>query len=87
MSATGAVLLGVLAAAGTLGVVRVLRRGTLGDRAVGFDLLSAVFACALLVAAAETGDGLLLDLAVVLGLLGFLTSVTVARYLESRSGR
>lgn len=84
MSAFGAVVLGVLAAAGILGVARVLRKGALGDRAVGFDLLSAVFACALLVAAAEFGDGLLLDLAVVIGLLGFLTLVTVARYIESR---
>jgi multicomponent Na+:H+ antiporter subunit F len=87
VSTIGLVLLGILAAAAVLGVARVLRGGRLGDRAVGFDLLSAVFACALLVTAAETGDGLLLDLAVTLGLLGFLTSVTVARYLESRSGR
>ena len=84
MSATGAVLLGVLAAAGVLGVVRALRPDRLGDRMVAFDLLASIVTCALLVSAAESGDGLLLDLAVVLGLLGFLTSVTVARYLESR---
>jgi multisubunit Na+/H+ antiporter MnhF subunit len=37
-----------------------------------------------LVAVADDGDGLMLDLAIVLGLLGFLTSVTVARFIESR---
>ena len=85
MSAAGGILLGVLAAAGVLGVVRVLRPNRLGDRMVAFDLLASIVTCALLVSAAEGRDGLLLDLAVVLGLLGFLTSVTVARYIESRS--
>jgi len=85
VSAAGGILLGVLAAAGILGVVRVLRPNRLGDRMVAFDLLASIVTCALLVSAAEGRDGLLLDLAVVLGLLGFLTSVTVARYIESRS--
>ena len=58
--------------------------GTLGDRAVAFDMLGAVVSCGVLVAVADDGDGLLLDLAIVLGLLGFLTSVTVARFIESR---
>jgi multisubunit Na+/H+ antiporter MnhF subunit len=53
---------------------------------VAFDLLTSIVTCALLVSAAGDRDGLLLDLAVVLGLLGFLTSVSVARYIESRSG-
>lgn len=75
-----------LVAAGCLGVVRVLRPNRLGDRMVAFDLLTSIVTCALLVSAAGDRDGLLLDLAVVLGLLGFLTSVSVARYIESRSG-
>jgi multisubunit Na+/H+ antiporter MnhF subunit len=33
-----------------------------------------------------SGDGLLLELAIVLGLLGFLTAVTVARFIE-RTGQ
>jgi multisubunit Na+/H+ antiporter MnhF subunit len=47
-------------------------------------VLSAVITCALLVGASRADDGLMLDLAVVLGLMGFLTSVTVARFIESR---
>jgi len=80
------VILGVLAVAALLVVVRIVRPGSLGDRAVALDTLTAVITCGLLVAAARDGDGLQLDLAVVLGLLGFLTSVTVARFIEARRG-
>lgn len=80
------VILGVLAVAALLVVVRIVRPGSLGDRAVALDTLTAVITCGLLVAAARDGDGLQLDLAVVLGLLGFLTSVTVARFIEARHG-
>ncbi|MGA0064953.1 MAG: monovalent cation/H+ antiporter complex subunit F [Ilumatobacteraceae bacterium] len=81
------VILGVLALAATIVVVRIVRPGSLGDRAVALDTLAAVITCGLLVAAGRSKDGLQLDLAVVLGLLGFLTSVTVARFIESRRGR
>jgi multisubunit Na+/H+ antiporter MnhF subunit len=42
--------------------------------------------CALLVSAGYLQDGLLLDLAIVLGLLGFIASVTIARFIEARNG-
>lgn len=84
MSALTWVVLWILAVAAAVGVLRVIIRGTLGDRAVAFDMLGAVVSCGVLVAVAGDGDGLLLDLAIVLGLLGFLTSVTVARFIESR---
>lgn len=84
MSALTWVALSILAVAAVVGVFRVIIRGTLGDRAVAFDMLGAVVSCGVLVAVAGDGDGLLLDLAIVLGLLGFLTSVTVARFIESR---
>ena len=84
MSALTWVSLSILAVAAVVGVLRVVIRGTLGDRAVAFDMLGAVVSCGVLVAVADDGDGLLLDLAIVLGLLGFLTSVTVARFIESR---
>ncbi len=85
MSALTWVALSILAFAAVVGVLRVVIRGTLGDRAVAFDMLGAVVSCGVLVAVADNGDGLLLDLAIVLGLLGFLTSVTVARFIESRN--
>jgi len=85
MSAVTWVALSILALAGVIGVARVIVRGTLGDRAVAFDMLGAIVSCGVLVAVSDSGDGLLLDLAIVLGLLGFLTSVTVARFIESRA--
>lgn len=74
----------VLAIAAVLGVLRVVRKSRLSDRAVALDMLSAVITCVLLVAAGRSDDGLQLDLAILLGLLGFLTSVTAARFIESR---
>jgi multisubunit Na+/H+ antiporter MnhF subunit len=47
-------------------------------------MLTSAITCALLVWAASDMDGLNLDLAVILGLLGFVTSVTVARFIEAR---
>lgn len=77
--------LGCLAAAGVIGVLRIVRRSTLGDRAVAFDMLTSVLTCGLLVSAGVTTDGLNLDLAVLLGLLGFVASVAIARFIESRN--
>ena len=86
MNVFGGIALAVLVLAGVLTVARIVRPSSLGDRAVAFDLLTTVITCGLLVSAAGSGDGLPLDLAVLLGLLGFLASVTVARFIESREG-
>ena len=80
------VALAVLVLAAVVTVLRIVRPSSLGDRAVAFDLLTAVIACGLLVWAVGADDGLPLDLAVLVGLLGFLASVTVARFIESREG-
>lgn len=85
MNAVAAVSLGLLVIAGALGITRIVRRSTLGDRAVAFDMLTSVLTCALLVSAGYLKDGLLLDLAIVLGLLGFIASVTIARFIEART--
>jgi|694.fasta_scaffold118052_4 multicomponent Na+:H+ antiporter subunit F len=63
---------------------RAIRRGTIGDRAVAMDALTAFITCGLLIASAITGDSAFLDIALVLGLLAFLTSVAVARFIERR---
>ena len=80
------ICLGLLVLAGALGVARIVRRSTLGDRAIAFDMLTSVLTCSLLVSAGYLRDGLLLDLAIVLGLLGFIASVTIARFIEARDG-
>jgi multicomponent Na+:H+ antiporter subunit F len=80
------ICLGLLVLAGVLGVARIVRRSTLGDRAIAFDMLTSVLTCSLLVSAGYLQDGLLLDLAIILGLLGFIASVTIARFIEARDG-
>lgn len=77
--------LGCLALAGSIGVLRIVRHATLGDRAVAFDMLTSILTCGLLVSSGITIDGLNLDLAVLLGLLGFVASVAIARFIESRN--
>lgn len=80
------VLLVLLVVTAVLATWRIVRAETLATRAVSFDVLTSTMVCGFLLSAAMTGDGLLLDLAVVLGLLGFLTAVTVARFIE-RTGK
>lgn len=79
------VSLALLALAAVLGVVSIAKRASLGDRAVAFDMLTSVITCGLLVGAGVWGEVLNLDLAVILGLLGFIASVTIARFIESSS--
>ena len=81
------VVLALLALAACVIVARIVRPGSLADRAVAFDALASIIVCGVLVDAARTNDGLRLDLAVALGLLGFLTSVTVARFIEIQDGQ
>lgn len=80
------IFIGALFVAGALTTWWIARPNSLANRAISIDVLASVITCGLLVGAAISGDGLLLDLAIVLGLLGFLTAVTVARFIE-RTGK
>lgn len=86
MTAASWLSLALLMLAATSIVWRAVRPSSLGDRAVAFDALASVIQCGLFVGAVLAGDGIMVELALVLGLLGFLGSVTVARFLERRSG-
>ena len=74
----------ILLVAAALTTSRAIWRGTIGERAVAVDALTSIITCGLLTTTALTGDAWFLDLALVLGLLAFLTSVTVARFIERR---
>jgi len=74
----------MLAAAGVLTAVHVVRSRNLVDRAVGIDMLVAVILNSLAVAIAVTMDDLVAALLLIIGLLAFLGSVTIARYIERR---
>lgn len=71
----------LLVGAAGLCVWRALRSEGVVDRAVAINTLTTVVICGLAVVVAAGGDGILIDVALVLGLLGFLTTATVARYL------
>lgn len=74
----------LLSISGALCVWRAIRRSTLPDRTIGIDVATAVIINALGVGVAVTADDLLIDLLLIAGLLGFLTVITVARYVERR---
>lgn len=84
MNIAGPVALAFLVVSLVLVAVRAVRSGTLGDRAVAMDMLTAVVSCSLLVAAAYTDNSDFLDMALVLGMLGFLATVAVGRFIERR---
>ncbi len=74
----------LLAGAGLLCVVRLLRPCSLADRIVALDSLLIVIVSGIAVQAARTRDGTYLDVLVVAALLGFVSTVTVARFIERR---
>lgn len=67
-----------------LGFVRLAKGPTLADRVVALDMMtvSIVAFCALFAVRAQTP--VFLDVAIALGLIGFLSTVALARYAERR---
>lgn len=84
MSVVATVSLAALALAAALCALRVIRCELLADKAIAIDVITATIVSGVAVGTAVSGDGLLVDLALVLGLLGFLTTVSVARFVERR---
>ena len=70
-----------LAVAGLLGVYRALRGPTWGDRIAAFDFLGVTLAALVVVLALQTGYAAFLDAALVISILGFLSTLALARYL------
>jgi multicomponent Na+:H+ antiporter subunit F len=70
--------------AGALLLVRVVVGPSLADRVVALDGLLIVVICGLAVNAARTDNNLFTDVAVVIGLLGFLGTAVAARFIERR---
>ena len=74
----------VLVVAALLVLVRLVRGPSVPDRIVALDTLLQVVVAGIAVTAALTGDGSFLAVLVAVSLLGFLGSVTVARFVERR---
>lgn len=66
-------------------VYRVIRGPTLPDRVVALDMLVATAMGFICVIAIKTGFTLYIDIAISLGLVGFLATVAFARFILSRN--
>lgn len=83
----GAVAL-VLLAVGALGcAVRVVRGPSLADRVVALDAFVMIVVCGVAVQAARVDSDRFLDAVLVATLIGFISTVTVARFVERRGAR
>lgn len=87
MTAVIATCSAMLAAAGLLCVVRLVRGGSLADRVVALDTLLAVLVAGVAVGAAGSRLGTFLDVVLVVALVAFVGTSTVARFMERRGAR
>ncbi|MEX2627863.1 MAG: monovalent cation/H+ antiporter complex subunit F [Ilumatobacteraceae bacterium] len=87
MTVVVAVSIAMLVIAGVLALLAAIRPGSIADRAVAMDAVVAIIISGLAAGSIRSGDGLFADLALILGLLGFLATVTTARYLGQRRSR
>lgn len=81
------VALGGLLLAGLLCLFRLLRGGSLADRIVALDNLLIVIISGIAVVAARNRQAVHLDIIFLVALLGFVGTVTAARYIENRGAR
>lgn len=77
----------VLSVAFLLTVYRVVVGPTLPDRIVALDMLVGIAIGFIAVIAIRTGFNLYVDIAIALGLVGFLATVAFARFVLSQIGR
>lgn len=84
MTTVTTVCLAVLAAAAALCVVRLLRPGSTADRIVALDTLLIVTVMTVAVLGVRLSTGAFVAVALVTALLGFVGTVTVARFIERR---
>ncbi len=81
ISAAAAIALFLMCAAFFLTAFRVVRGPTLPDRIVALDMLVAIAIGFIAVIAIRTGFSLYIDIAIALGLVGFLATVAFARFV------
>ena len=81
------VALGVLSLAFLIAMWRVLRGPTLPDRVVGLDTLVVIAIGFIATIGIKTGFTLYVDIALALGLVGFLATVAFARFTLSLQGK
>lgn len=78
------IALGVLSLSLLLTVARVVIGPTLPDRVLALDMLVAVAIGFIAVLGIRTGHALYADIAIALGLVGFLATIAFARFILQR---
>ncbi len=78
------IALGVLSIAFVMTVYRIVKGPTLPDRIVGLDMLVAIAIGFIAVIGIKTGFSLYVDIAIALGLVGFLATVAFARFVMTQ---
>ncbi|MFP5224774.1 MAG: monovalent cation/H+ antiporter complex subunit F [Actinomycetota bacterium] len=73
-----------VAASGLLCILALARPRSLADRIVALDLFLVMIVSGIAIGTARTGIGTYLDVLVVASLLGFIGTITVARFIEKR---
>ena len=63
---------------------RIFRGPTAADRIAALDALDLILAMGMALYSLYTGRGIYLDIALVVALLGFISTVFVGRYIERR---
>lgn len=83
------IALGLLSLALFVALIRLVRGPTLPDRILALDVLTTLGLGFIAVMALRTGLMLYLDIAISLGLVGFLATVAFARYVmqQGRAGQ
>lgn len=77
--------LGILSLAGVVALLRVMKpRVSLADRMIALDLILLIIVMAIAVSSVGVDDPVFLDVLVVVSLLGFVGTFTVARFIERR---
>lgn len=79
------VLVGTQALALVIAMVRLVRGPTLADRVVAYDLMATITVGLLALVSMAFDARVLLDVAAVLALVMFISTIAFARYIEKRS--
>ena len=78
------IALALLCVSFSFAVIRVIRGPTLPDRVLALDMLVTAAIGFIAVIGIKTGFELYLDIAIALGLVGFLATVAFARFIMTR---
>jgi multicomponent Na+:H+ antiporter subunit F len=78
------IAMAVLSVAFLLTIRRVVAGPTLPDRVLGLDMLVGIVIGFIALIAIRTGFNLYIDIAIALGLVGFLSTVAFARFIMPR---